>query len=76
MYLFKKKLSGFLDSGSDCKGLRSPHSLLTSKMLKRQKSATLLGSIRKVRAEDKLFPSRLERQTGEYKESQFTRAES
>ena len=64
MYLFKSK------------GLRNPHSLLTSRKLKRQKSATLLGSIRKVRAKDKLLPSRLERQTGEYRESRFTRAES
>lgn len=44
---------------------------------KKEKSTTLSSSIREMRAQNKnTVPLRLERQTGEYKESQVTRTET
>lgn len=68
------RASGFLA----CKKLRSCHSTQKNKQKANQtrKSKILFRSIRKVRSQDKLLPPKLERQTGEYRESQLTRVET
>lgn len=56
-------------SGSTCK-LGSHHPVLTTEQT--EKSTTFPESIREGRAQGKTLPTRLERQTGKYKESQLT----
>lgn len=50
--------------------------LCTNKWKAEQKSKTLFGYVIESRTQGKLLPPRLERQTGEYRESQFTRRNS
>lgn len=64
-------------SGLACKELGSCHSILTTnKKLKKktEKSTTLLRALKEVRSQDKPLHSTLERQRGEYRESQLTGA--
>ena len=72
--IITKTMRALLVSRSACEELGSHHSALKLKRLK--KSTTLLGSLREERTQSKPLPPRLERPTGECKESQLTRADS
>lgn len=63
-------------SGLACKELRSCHSILTTKKKaeKTEKSTTLLRALKEVRSQDKPLHTTLERQRGDYRESQLTGA--